>query len=324
MMDGSEHVEQWAVRVPRAHGEETRQKLILEEKLDFHLKPRSDKTFVTFPVTSGNEGDLREVFRAHQEREEDLPRHDLIGSIAILQEPDVAAAESLLASRSGITTVLAPVSPVRGEYRVRTLQILAGIPTTETIVHEYGHRFRIDLARAYFSQRLATERQRIVNLAKKEEIVLDMFAGVGPFAITIAGKVPFVVAADFNPWAVILLSENCRLNHRKNVLPVLADSRKLSRLVPWVYDRVIMNLPLNAIDFIGNAFRLCRPGGTIHLYCLVTEKRQYLDRIMEYPAETVAEHVVRSYSPGKWHAVYDIRVGKKQGRDYSAGTYLVP
>ncbi len=304
------HVEQWAVRVPRAMGEETRQKLILEGKLDFSLKPRSDETFVTFPVTSGEEGDLREVFEAHRDRGETLPRHDLIGSIAILQEPDTAAAELLLSSRSGITTVVAPVSPVRGEYRVRTLQILAGVPTMKTIVHEYGHRFRIDLARAYFSQRLATERQRVANLTGKDEIILDMFAGVGPFAITLAERARFVVAADINPRAVVLLRENCALNHVGNVLPVLADSPRISRTVPWVYDRIIMNLPLNAIDFIGDAFRVCRPGGTIHLYCLVSEEQEYRDRIFEYPAESVSERVVRSYSPGKWHVVYDIGVKK--------------
>jgi tRNA (guanine37-N1)-methyltransferase len=311
MMGGGVKTEQWAVRALRALGEQTRQKLILEERLDFRLKPRSDGEFVTFPVTSGGEGDLREVFEAHQDRDEALPRHDLIGSIAVLQEPDTGAAEVLLSSRKGITTVLAPVSPVRGEYRVRSLKILAGIPTTETVVHEYGHRFRIDLAKAYFSQRLATERQRVANLAEKEENVLDMFAGVGPFAITIANKVRFVAAVDINPWAVILLRENCITNHAENVLPVLADSKKISRILPWSYDRVIMNLPLNAIDFIGDAFTLCHPGGTIHLYCLASEEREYRDRIQEYPVETLAEHVVRSYSPGRWHVVYDIRVGKK-------------
>ena len=239
--------------------------------------------------------------------------HDLIGSIAILPEPDSKAAGVLLSSRKGISTVLASSSPVSGEYRVRTLQILAGVPTTETIVHEYGHRFRIDLAKAYFSQRLATERQRVAALAGKDETVLDMFAGVGPFAITLAGKVRFVAAVDVNPWAVILLRENCSINRVENILPILADSRKISSTFPWVYDRVIMNLPLKAIDFIGEAFRVCRPGGTIHLYCLATDKSEYYDRIMEYPAEILNEHVVRSYSPGKWHVVYDIRVIGKTG-----------
>ena len=305
--------EQWAVKVQRTLGEETRQRLIAEGRLDFNKKPRSDGEYIIFPVTSGREGDTRELFELHPVRETALPRHDLIGSIAILQEPDPVAAAVLLSGRKGITTVLAPVSPVSGEYRVRAMVVLAGVQTTETIVHEYGHRFRIDLAKAYFSQRLATERQRVADLTREDETVLDMFAGVGPFAITLAGKARFVVAADVNPWAVVLLRENCLINHVENVLPVLADSGKLSGMLPWVYDRVVMNLPLSAIDFIGEAFRVCRPGGTIHLYCLVSDKQEYYERIMEHPAENLTEHVVRSYSPGKWHVVYDITVGEKRG-----------
>jgi len=70
-----------------------------------------------------------------------------------------------------------------------------------------------------------------------------------------------------------------------------------------------MNLPLSGTEFLPEAFRLVRPGGTIHFYSLVSEKGEHLARIRELGGADVAEREVRSYSPGQWHAVYDIVAG---------------
>jgi hypothetical protein len=128
-----------------------------------------------------------------------MPRHELIGGIAIMLEQDPAAAEQLLSLRPSLHTVLFPLSDVEGEFRTRRFEVLAGIPVTKTLCVEYGHRFEIDLSEAYFSARLATERQRIAGMMGKGEQVLDMFAGVGPFAIVLADKAGQVLATDINP-----------------------------------------------------------------------------------------------------------------------------
>ena len=140
---------------------------------------------------------------------------------------------------------------------------------------EHGHRFTVDLAGAYFSARLSTERQRILAQVQEGETVLDMFAGVGPFAITLAAKAGFVVAVDLNPQAVGLMLENLARNRARNVLPLLADARRLSRVLPWKFDRIVMNLPLAGTEFLPDAFRLIRPGGTIHFYSLVSGKGEH-------------------------------------------------
>jgi len=139
-------------------------------------------------------------------------------------------------------------------------------------------------------------------------MVLDMFAGVGPFAITLAGKAALVVASDLNPKAVSLMLENVRKNHTTNVLPVLTDARYLDRVLSWKFDRVVMNLPLAGTEFLPKAFRLIRPGGMIHFYSLVSAEGEHRDRIRELGGTIAAERVVRSYSPAQWHAVYDILV----------------
>jgi tRNA (guanine37-N1)-methyltransferase len=103
--------------------------------------------------------------------------------------------------------------------------------------------------------------------------------------------------------------ENIARNRVKNVLPVFGDARHLPELLPWKFDRIVMNLPLSGTAFLGEAFRLCRPSGIIHFYVLVSDEGEHKVTIAGLGGEVMNERVVRSYSPEQWHAVYDIRVG---------------
>ncbi|NTV00776.1 MAG: methyltransferase domain-containing protein, partial [Methanoregulaceae archaeon] len=236
----------------------------------------------------------------------ELPRHELIGGIAIMLEDDPEAARRLLRLRPGIHTVLYPESEVEGEFRTRRFAVLAGRSTTATIHQEFGKRFEIDLSLAYFSGRLATERQRVLSVVEQGEEVLDMFAGVGPFAITLAGQARLVVAVDINPGAVRLLQKNIALNRAQTVLPFLGDARVLPNLMEQKFDRVIMNHPSGALSFLPSAFALCHPGGVIHYYVIESAEGQALAELRQFPVREVSERYVRSYAPGRWHAVYDI------------------
>jgi tRNA (guanine37-N1)-methyltransferase len=298
-------VEQWGVRVPARQGEEKRQALIREGALDVSLRVLRDGEMLILPVLSRCEGAERFRFEPHPGRET-LPRHELVGGIAIMQENDPAGAEKILTSRPSLHTVVYAKGEVSGEYRTRELAILAGKPTTRTQVIEHGHRFTVDLSGAYFSARLSTERQRILAQVREDEVILDMFAGVGPFAVTLAARANLVVASDLNPQAVGLMLENIVQNRIRNILPMLADARRLTELIPWKFDRILMNLPLTGTEFLPEAFRLCRPGGTIHFYSLVAVGGEHTARIQELGGTVLSEREVRSYSPGMWHAVYDI------------------
>ena len=303
-------VEQWCIRVPAQQGEKLRRMLIDEGLLDLSLKVRRDGSTLMLPVTEPREGAERCEFEPMPERLV-LPRHELVGGIAIMQDSDIAGAEKILLSRPSLHTVLCAASEVSGEYRTREFEVLAGTPTTRTEVIEYGHRFTVDLSTAYFSVRLSSERQRILEQVGENETVLDMFAGVGPFAITLAARATLVVASDINPQAIILLLENCAQNRTKNVLPVLADAHHLPGSIPWRFDQIVMNLPLSGTEFLPEAFRLCRAGGMIHFYSLVSAEGEHGERIHGLGGEVIAERVVRSYSPGQWHAVYDVKVGEE-------------
>lgn len=298
---------QWGIRVPAREGESARQALIREGALDATLRVLREGADLILPVLSEREGAAWFEFESHPGRVP-LPRHELVGGIAVMQENDPAGAQLLLASRPSLHTVVFAEGEVHGEYRTREFSILAGEQTTRTLVTEHGHVFAIDLAGAYFSARLSTERQRILAQMQEGELVLDMFAGVGPFAIALAGRASLVVASDLNPRAIELMLENLNKNRIQNVLPLLADARRLGRILPWTFDRIVMNLPLAGTEFLPVAFRLVRPGGTIHFYSLVSAEGEHAARIRELGGEILAERVVRSYSPAQWHAVYDILV----------------
>ena len=113
---------------------------------------------------------------AEQPGRTELSRHEQVGGIAIMQENDSKGAALILASRPSLHTVLFPTSEVSGNNRTRGYAVLAGNASYRTEVVEHGHRFVVDLAGAYFSARLLTERQRIFAQVQEHELVLDMFA----------------------------------------------------------------------------------------------------------------------------------------------------
>jgi tRNA (guanine37-N1)-methyltransferase len=304
-------VEQWCIRVRAQRGEEVRRELIGEGILDLSLKVRREGSELLLPVTAQRGSAERCDFEPLRGRQV-FPRHELVGGIAIMQDCDPAGAERILASRPSLHSVLCAAGEVSGEFRTREFKVLAGIPTTRTEVIEYGHRFTVDLSAAYFSARLSSERQRILERMGDHETVLDMFAGVGPFAITLAARAALVVASDINPHAIRLMMANLAQNHTNNVLPVLADAHHLPAIIPWQFDRIVMNLPLSGSAFLSEGFRLCKSGGILHFYSLVSKENEYHDRIHELGGEIIAERVVRSYSPGQWHAVYDVKTGRSE------------
>ncbi|MDD3407211.1 MAG: methyltransferase [Methanomicrobium sp.] len=297
---------QWGIKAAKSEGEAVRQRLIRQGFYDRRFKPKSCGDFLIFPLISEEGSCGRYIFEKNPEKREPA-RHELIGGIAVMQEDDLKEAEYLLKSRPVIHTVLYSKGPVSGEYRTKDFKVLAGENTTRTNYTEYNCHFAIDLSVAYFSARLANERQRILGLMKENERVLDMFAGVGPFPVILSQKASVIYAGDINPGAVRLMRENITLNRRKNIIPMLCDALNLvDILMPHSFDRIIMNLPMKSSAFLNTAFKLCKIGGTIHYYTLQSEEGEMQKLLREFTKGEIYERKVRSYSPDRHHAVYDI------------------
>ncbi len=298
---------QWCIRVPVQEGEDMRRRIIAEGAADRTLRPRVEDGFLLIPLSSRREGAVQAEFSQNHSRVE-LPRHEQVGGLVIMQDDDPAGAELILQNRPNVHTALYATTPVTGTFRTRNFKVLAGKKTTETLYNEYGRRMFVDLEAAYFSARLSNERQRLAKQMQEGERVLDMFAGVGPFAVMLADKTAFMVANDINPSAVYLLQKNLRLNHIKNAAATLGDATNLpSMLAPLKFDRIIMNLPFAAYEFLEAAKKLAAPKAVIHLYSLVEREGEHTPDILRaFPAAEIHEKNIRSYSATSWHAVYDI------------------
>ena len=209
---------------------------------------------------------------------EKLPRSlDIIGDIAIIEIPEKLKTyskplgEAILELHKNVKTVLSKSSPIQGDYRLRSLNFLSGENRTYTTHLEYGCKYFLDIAKVYFSPRLSQEHNRVASLTIADEVVVDLFAGVGPFSIPIAKKNPTakVYSIDINPSAIEFLEKNIKLNRADaNIKPLLGDAASIvNQHLLGEADRVIMNLPEKAKDFIKIACKTIRPrGGIIHYY----------------------------------------------------------
>ena len=112
------------------------------------------------------------------------------GDIVILEIPeDLEGYKNLIGEAALKFTkrkaVFRKKSEIKGIIRTRELEHIAGEVVSETIHHEFGCKLMLDVKKVYFSPRLATERKRVADNVKDNEIIVDMFAGFGPFPILI-------------------------------------------------------------------------------------------------------------------------------------------
>jgi tRNA (guanine37-N1)-methyltransferase len=323
-------MESLAVVVPKKKAEQVKKRLMEKSALRTDLQVESDAKNVYFPVSQHLElgfevvtrpfkeqkqivSDYRDLIELPDELKPHLPSSfDVIGHVAIVKLPDEllphakAVGKAIVEANKPVKTVCLD-GGVKGETRTRELKILYGSKDTVTTYKEHGLTFRVDPRTMFFSPRLATERKIIADQVTIGERVFDMFAGVGPFSILIAKtrSPEKVFACDINKRAFDLLVENIQTNKVDGVVsPFLGDAREIASQVPTV-NRLIMNLPHSAFEFLDVAASKVAEAGAIHYYeileqdALDTRVQEIKNRLMELgkPVADVDIRIVKSYSP---------------------------
>jgi tRNA (guanine37-N1)-methyltransferase len=107
----------------------------------------------------------------------------------------------LLDKNPTISTVINKTFDVGAESVFRTFpyEVLAGPDNLDVVVHESGCEFRFNFGKVYWNSRLGTEHARLFETFQEGEVVCDVMAGVGPFAIPAGKRKVFVRANDLNP-----------------------------------------------------------------------------------------------------------------------------
>jgi tRNA (guanine37-N1)-methyltransferase len=282
------------IAVPLKSGEKVRKELLDKGKLNKDLALEKDENFLYFPILCGKEKgeelgymvserdfkvlekeikSYKDFIEMPDKLKDLLPTSfDVIGQVAIVKIHDDVLdykkiiGEAILKVHKSLETVAVDFG-VEGEERIRNLEIVAGKDGTETVHKEYGIELETDPSMVYFSPRLAQEHWRVAQMVTGGEVVLDMFCGIGPFSIIIAkNRFPkCVYAMDINEKAIEYLKRNIKRNKVVNIVPLQGDSRVLVHDVEPV-DRIIMNLPHSADEYLPSALSKIKAHGTIHYY----------------------------------------------------------
>ena len=265
---------------------------------------------------------------SEKESEELFSAFDQIGDIIVIRIPDSLISkkkiigEKILEQVSTAKSVFYQSSDVEGDFRTRSLELVAGENRTETEYMEYGCRFIVDVEKAFFSPRLSTERERIANLVQNGDIVVNMFGGIGMFSIMAAkNKKCTVYNIDINPIASKLCEKNITLNKLDGkVISINGDAIQIiTNQLENKGDRALMLLPERSDEFLEYAILATKNNGIIHYYSHIhADKKQdapklseqhYLE-ITKVKSEILNSKIVRAVGPRYYQTVVDVKISK--------------
>jgi tRNA (guanine37-N1)-methyltransferase len=318
------------VRVAREDGEQARKALAKRALLDndHEITVADGRLFIPVTDPAAVPDEYAVVTRDAPARETQVmpadslgfePSYERLGDIVLLDEDDderaAHIAEAVMDSALPVKTVANRASKVTGEFRTREWDVLAG-NGTETVHREYGCAFALNIEEVYFSPRLATERHRVTEQAGSDERVVDMFAGVGPFTIPFAARGAHAVGIDVNPVAVEYLRENARRNGvAEQVTALEGDVREVAADYEGWAERIVMNLPHTADEFLDTTIRLASDDCVIHYYDIQHEDGPYGpgERAIRtaadgYEVTVETRRTVRSYAPHELNVCLDVRL----------------
>ncbi|MFC6952635.1 class I SAM-dependent methyltransferase family protein [Halorubellus litoreus] len=262
----------------------------------------------------------------------------VVGSVVLVDDgdyhDDAELGDALLELHGDADTVCVR-SGVTGVHRTPDLRVIAGSGDTETVHVEHGTRYALDCAKVMFSPGNQAERVHMGDVVSEDERVLDMFAGIGYFALPMARADADVTAVELNPEAYRYLVENAQLNDvTANLQAILGDCRDVDATA----DRVVMGYygvserddesdqgeastdadrNQEAFDYLDAALDALEPGGVLHLHAAVHESElpdgpadRLRDAVAAAGRDATIDDVrtVKSHSAGVAHVVVDATV----------------
>lgn len=211
------------------------------------------------------------------------------------------------------------IKHVGGEFRKPSVKKLIG-GSTKTIHKENGILYKLDVSKIMFSKGNLSERKRLIEKIKTGEVIVDMFAGIGYFSLTIGKvtKVKRIYSIEKNKVAFGYLKENIKLNKVQSIEPMYTDCSKVK--IPEKADRVLMGYFPGTDKFLPAAFGFLKNRGIIHYHNIFSKKELWEKpiSILEKSAQengfrlerVLEKKIVKDYAPNVYHVVVDAEFRK--------------
>ncbi len=228
---------------------------------------------------------------------------------------------------------------VKGDFRVRDLNVLKSRDETEhtrTRVREHGHFVWVDPAKAYFSTRLSSEREKTLTSIRKLRadlghplVLADPYAGVGPaFPLLFAepGLIDGCFAGDLNPDAVELLRMNVDYwQSKRSDGPLKRTEIICADALLWSdnpnlreqADVLLVNLPHDSLDHLPSLLPLLRPGNLVMIRGWAIREREHLsedtDALRQLLSDNGANEIevdlseIKGFSTSKCFVAFECR-----------------
>ncbi|WP_299522547.1 class I SAM-dependent methyltransferase family protein [uncultured Methanobrevibacter sp.] len=330
-----------SIKVPLKELNNTRKKLMEKQLMNMDYKIKTQNEYGFIPINSTEFESEYEIVDTTLEPIKRYPKNitellkndlsskeiedlktsfDIIGDIVIVEIPQNLEDKKSKIGQATLDftkrkSVYMKKSAIHGTIRIRDLELIAGENNPITIHKEHGTRLKLNVKEVYFSPRLATERKRVSDSVRENENILDMFCGIGPFPIVIAKNNNVkITAVDINENAIKYLNENIRLNKLHNIKTICGDINEVSKHLNEKFDRIIMNLPGLAYEFLDLAMKLISDNGIINYYEFSDSYGQGIERLQKAAKkenkkiEILNTRKVKSSSPGMWHIAIDAKV----------------
>ncbi|MBE6492541.1 MAG: class I SAM-dependent methyltransferase family protein [Methanobrevibacter sp.] len=219
----------------------------------------------------------------------------------------------VLSKKHNVKTIM-KIDHIQGTKREPVYNILYG-NETETIHKENGCLFKLDLSKVMWSKGNNNERLRIAKLVEDNEVVLDMFAGIGYFSIPIGvhSNAKHIYSIEINPNSYFYLCENIKLNKLDNITPILGDC--MVHAPKYKADRIVMGYVKTTHHYLNVAINSLNEGGILHYHETVPEKlmnTRPLERIISQAGNREVEllklNKIKKYAPGVEHVVLDVKI----------------
>ena len=319
--------------------QETREYLRDRNFLDESRKIRVLKSGVYFPVLVRQISDLEVVKLPSGEAEESKAvvkiseKFERIGDVVLLPAKEAKRLQSEISSWADFCMMFKCRAVgilgerITGEKRESNNRILYATDRSEETQYssyytthvENGVKYRLDLMRHMFSSGNGTERKRMRSPPglNSDEVVVDLFAGIGYFSLPLLlSGATRLYACDWNDSALACLKESLSLNKIPDERVVISPGDSATaheRIGENLADRISLGLiPQSDIAWPAAARILKNSGGWLHVHGVAADveiwKAEVVTAFKQLGLEISQAHVnkVKNYRPKVKHYVLDL------------------